>query len=361
MAAIVLSPHLKGRCQFENEDQFNCGRCGAFASAEGVYSSRFENHLLSSLSSLILIASSRKSRHSIYVTPTPVDLALASSNKISKQQLIFSPNGRFPKITKCCTSQNATLTLAFAASICNPPRLQSSSSSNMATSQPWSSVQLIDRNIKTTQRGDPSLYSEYEVQYTSPGHLEEASDHIKSFKNSHVCREQGAGVKALSLMNEAFGQQQEQQSEPVCIDEPEPVQALKSDSDINRERCAKARALTLLNQVTAGGEAPSLGRDAPLSIKQAAALRYEHACVEKAKRKVQQKADMEKYGKPVPVLVAPVPKEKLAITTRARKPKTAEDVRDPETIAGMKCQLDLDREQLAQQKALRLLSEGCIL
>lgn len=45
----------------------------------------------------------------------------------------------------------------------------------------------------------------------------------------------------------------------------------------------------------------------------------------------------------------------MASSTRPKKPLTAEDVRDPETVAGMKSQLDLDRERAAEKKALLLL------
>lgn len=45
----------------------------------------------------------------------------------------------------------------------------------------------------------------------------------------------------------------------------------------------------------------------------------------------------------------------MASSTRPKKPLTAEDVRDPETVAGMKTQLDLDRERAAEKKALLLL------
>lgn len=45
----------------------------------------------------------------------------------------------------------------------------------------------------------------------------------------------------------------------------------------------------------------------------------------------------------------------MASSTRPKKPLTAEDVRDPETVAGMKSQLDLDRERASEKKALLLL------
>lgn len=49
------------------------------------------------------------------------------------------------------------------------------------------------------------------------------------------------------------------------------------------------------------------------------------------------------------------PFPKKATTTRKLPEKTPEDVRDPETIPGMKCQLHLDREKDAEKKANKLL------
>jgi len=47
--------------------------------------------------------------------------------------------------------------------------------------------------------------------------------------------------------------------------------------------------------------------------------------------------------------------ERLATTSRKKPEKTPEDVRDPETISGMKCQMDWEREKIAEKKATKLL------
>eukprot|EP00522_Entomoneis_paludosa_P007410 CAMPEP_0172455222 /NCGR_PEP_ID=MMETSP1065-20121228/11958_1 /TAXON_ID=265537 /ORGANISM="Amphiprora paludosa, Strain CCMP125" /LENGTH=146 /DNA_ID=CAMNT_0013207681 /DNA_START=59 /DNA_END=499 /DNA_ORIENTATION=- len=50
------------------------------------------------------------------------------------------------------------------------------------------------------------------------------------------------------------------------------------------------------------------------------------------------------------------PEPKLAETTRPLKEQ--DDPNDPETIAGMKCQLDVERENWARKRALFLLEGG---
>ena len=48
--------------------------------------------------------------------------------------------------------------------------------------------------------------------------------------------------------------------------------------------------------------------------------------------------------------------EKQAESSRAKKLPTPDDIRDPESISGMKYQLHWDRERIARDKALRLLN-----
>jgi hypothetical protein len=45
------------------------------------------------------------------------------------------------------------------------------------------------------------------------------------------------------------------------------------------------------------------------------------------------------------------------MTSRKKPELTPEDVQDPETVSGMKCQLDLDRQKWAEKMALRQLAE----
>jgi hypothetical protein len=133
----------------------------------------------------------------------------------------------------------------------------------------------------------------------------------------------------------------------------------KSDIDFYRERGAGIRALSLLDEAV-GGVAASEPTPGGMTAKQAANRRFEERWQEKAKMKAKAKEEWELHAKRVPILVPPRRKEQMAESTRPRKPLTAEDVRDPETVAGMKCQLDIDREKWAEAKALRLMQDGFI-
>jgi hypothetical protein len=62
--------------------------------------------------------------------------------------------------------------------------------------------------------------------------------------------------------------------------------------------------------------------------------------------------------KPAPIQPLSQAHKKLAESTRRPRAITADDVRDPETIAGMKCQMDWDRQKWAEKKALSLLESG---
>jgi hypothetical protein len=119
---------------------------------------------------------------------------------------------------------------------------------------------------------------------------------------------------------------------------------LKSSTDVYRQRGANIRALALLEvEITGTIQNPKA---------QAAAKKGEREREEKMEQKVRLKKEKEAFAKRGPVLVA-----KKAETTRKVKPSSEEDV-GIETIAEMKCQLDLDREEQAKYKALSLLENG---
>ena len=145
-------------------------------------------------------------------------------------------------------------------------------------------------------------------------------------------------MKALRLMEIAT----------VTQDLPRPV---KTDAEsIRKAAVAKhkkekreRKAIQLLNEAHAG-EAhkpkvpPPLKTDA--DIRQEAIAKY--------------KNEIRMGIAPAPKFVPPKKMEKMAETTRKKK-LTPEDVRDPETVAGMKYQIDYDREKEAQEKALQLI------
>jgi hypothetical protein len=130
----------------------------------------------------------------------------------------------------------------------------------------------------------------------------------------------------------------------------------RKEIDMHRERGATMRALSLMDETSAGHD-KAAQRPKPVSsltARQAANINYEIRQKEKAEVRARYKEAKEMYGKRVPILVAKKP-EKKAETTRKMKPKTAADF---ETVAEMKCQAHLDREKEAQNKALKLLNGG---
>lgn len=144
------------------------------------------------------------------------------------------------------------------------------------------------------------------------------------------------------------------------------ISEYKSEIDTIRERGANRRALSLLDMAVTGTTVkptPTGG----LTMKQAAAIAYDKKVQEKTMLKIKLREQKEKYkeelAKTTKRLVAPV-KPKLAETTR--KPKDSNSTNDtnsnnvdnnnPDTIAEMKFPLEIEREEAAMKKALRLLS-----
>jgi hypothetical protein len=139
------------------------------------------------------------------------------------------------------------------------------------------------------------------------------------------------------------------------------------------ENPTSSRALMLLQQATASAYQDEHGKlnktnadsfvqhpnqhhhHIPLTTRKAAQLNYQVHQAEKAKMKVKFEKDRQQFAKPIPKLTVPIVLEKQATSTRPRKPLTDEDVRDPETIAGMKFQLQWEQETKAQAKSRRLL------
>lgn len=181
---------------------------------------------------------------------------------------------------------------------------------------------------------------------------EESHDTEHKFDSEiNTARDCRANIRALAFLDATAGSE---------------ASKLNNDIDNARERGATFRALTLLD-ATAGLEVSQVARDNSepipkpmLTTRQAAAMKYEERQKVKAQIKAKLKNDKETYGKPTPTLVAKQGKETLAVSSRKPKTKTAGDVRDPETVAGMKCQMDIEREKRAQKKALNLLDCGGI-
>jgi hypothetical protein len=124
----------------------------------------------------------------------------------------------------------------------------------------------------------------------------------------------------------------------------------KSELDAGRERVAGSRALMLLQQTVAAR--PQVRSDG-LTARQAAIKRHEDKCKMQHASNARYK---EENGilKPVAKLATPKAKEKMAQTTR--KIKIPDAVEDFETITDLKCQLDIERQQEAEKRALHMLT-----
>eukprot|EP00540_Astrosyne_radiata_P018437 CAMPEP_0116864544 /NCGR_PEP_ID=MMETSP0418-20121206/24883_1 /TAXON_ID=1158023 /ORGANISM="Astrosyne radiata, Strain 13vi08-1A" /LENGTH=171 /DNA_ID=CAMNT_0004499781 /DNA_START=48 /DNA_END=563 /DNA_ORIENTATION=+ len=95
-----------------------------------------------------------------------------------------------------------------------------------------------------------------------------------------------------------------------------------------------------------------------LTVRQAAEQRYQKRKKEKAEAKSMVhaiKLDMAPKGIKKKLVMAKS-LEKKATTTR-KIAKSPDDVKDPESISGMKCQLELDRQRDAEKKALKLVDD----
>jgi hypothetical protein len=153
---------------------------------------------------------------------------------------------------------------------------------------------------------------------------------------------------------------------------PETRRALIADA---RERGARMRSHSMLEDlimsdvhlkdIGSNHLRPSTTTARPLTVRQAAAKRGEIKELQKDLVRVQLKDGKALLAKSAagrrrPVSYQPMPQaqKKLAETTRPPRALTADDLRDPETISGMKCQMDWDRQKWAEKRALSLLESG---
>jgi hypothetical protein len=189
-----------------------------------------------------------------------------------------------------------------------------------------------------------------------PDEEAETVDTCKS--DLHVARERGAGKRALALLEATAA------TSPSRIAE-ETIKDYKSELQTVRERGSNLRALALLDstvgkEISDVAKATSVSKPSPsLTTRQAAQKRYEDRQRQKIEMKTRAAVAI-LQPQSLTTLLPKQGKEELAESTRRPRAKTADDVRDPETVAGMKCQVDIEREKIAKKKALQLLSYGCM-
>lgn len=131
----------------------------------------------------------------------------------------------------------------------------------------------------------------------------------------------------------------------------------KSLKDIEREDYARTRALKLHSALAQNDDTP----EAPgASVLASTYMARKH----EAKRTFD---DPEVSAKTAAVnaavrdlkeLKAHQEEMRMTQTTRPKKELTPEDVRDPDTVPGMKCKMDVEKEEEAKVKAFQMISNG---
>jgi hypothetical protein len=202
-----------------------------------------------------------------------------------------------------------------------------------------------------TPRSPIPNYSSYATPPQSPQEPSVSSPHQRSPFETGGYASSPSSAKAYSPRQVSHCNNKSEVDE-----QPESaIDNLKSDKDVYRQRGAKLHALALLNETVAGAKEIPKVDPGKLTAKQAAIMRYEKEQEEKAMLKAKYRREKELY-RPEPRLVAR--KELLAETTRKRT-MTEEDAIDPDdTVASMKCQIDIEREIWAQKQALKLMGFG---
>lgn len=145
-------------------------------------------------------------------------------------------------------------------------------------------------------------------------------DSMKS--NVDSARERLSGSRALLLLEKFAAGEGNSSSN---------INDMKSVIDYNREKGANLKALALLNETSEAIERQS-PPTALVRERSTSALKSSSSDIESP--------------------------EQMAESTRKPRERTAEDVRDPETVAGMKCEHDIEREEWAKKRALWLMTFG---
>lgn len=211
-------------------------------------------------------------------------------------------------------------------------------------------------------------------QYTGHEDVKEddtaAVDNFKRYKSSEaIAREKCANYKALKLIDAKFGgaanQKATRRSSPFAsgasggsksagikeeaVDDN--FRKYKSSETIARERSANYKALKLIDAKFGGAANQRAKQKSSPFVPGASGGRTKVVAAAEAAEKQQ--------AARIKILHSGKPLEKMATTTRkGKKQLTRDDVRDPESVSGMKCELDHNREKLAENKALKLANSS---
>jgi len=171
-------------------------------------------------------------------------------------------------------------------------------------------------------------------------HSNNHSPHSYQSSNATSPRPSPASPYSPSYDHDKQSYEEEEEEEVENLD----TTLYKRDVDVRREQGAHYKAEKLLNTVVAGEKYKEVPKSA-YEIRQEAIHKYE------AKKSGKPQVELPEKELATPTLAT----IKMAETTRKPRALTEDDVRDPESISGMKCKLDWEREEWAKKKALKLL------
>jgi len=236
------------------------------------------------------------------------------------------------------------------------------------------SIRECRANTRALSLLDSTAGSDVRVRALSAPHV---SAREQSMPNYHSRTQ--ASQRALDLLNTTCGGDVKASATFLPSNLPgdavdtrevdESVKDHKGSMDKVRERGANIRALALLDatvgcDVSAAARMASdpLPKSSTMTKQQHSAILREAAIV-KYKEKKRMQANLRASGKPVskpaPAPAPVVKQDQEALAESSRKiAKAAEDFRDPETVAGMKGQLDVEREERAKKRALQIMKYG---
>jgi hypothetical protein len=206
-------------------------------------------------------------------------------------------------------------------------------------------------------------------------------EHLDFLRRSDRARQYLAKQRAVAMLEATVGKQVDPYAElhstqamvaRTAVHNPsdsqkerkckENVHGIKKEIDEVLKRGATILSVTSLDKTTNSDERARTAMQKPksaITARQAAMKNYEEIQRKKAELRAKLQEDKEKHKRQT-LRNAHTRMENLAETTRKPRDKRPEDVRDPETVAGMKCQLDIDREMAAKKKALHLMNFGSI-
>jgi len=238
-------------------------------------------------------------------------------------------------------------------------------------------------NTRALSLLDHTAGSDVRVRALSEPHVEQkqSSTEVRQ-RLKHFHSKKQANLRANELLNETVGGDVKaratvvvpsEQAVEASIEEDEAasgvqesVKDIKGSRDKFMERGANMRALALLHE-TVGGDVsaaahmasnPVPERKSSAAIRREAIERYaeKQRAMKAEKAALKPKPDGARF---LPQPVAPVLNDQEKLAESSRKPIQAEgEYRDPETIAGMKCDIEIAREERAKKRALQMMKYG---